>query len=66
MKGKIIQVNDDYEIVHSHHNFQGETDFVAWNKKTDFPNAGHIVKSNCIIDWDNPLTDDEIDYLISK
>ena len=66
MSKKVIQVNDEYEIVHMHRNFQRETDFVAWNKKTDHMNACHIVKSNFGFSWDNPLNDEEIDYLISK
>lgn len=63
---KIIDVNNDYEILHSHYNFQRETDFVAWNKKTDFPNTRHIRKSNCLIDWDNPLDEEEIEFLLLK
>ena len=63
---KIIQVNDDYEILHSHCNFQRETDFVAWNIKAGMFNATHLRKPNCMINWKAPLNPGEIDWLISK
>jgi len=63
---KIIKVNDDYEILHSHCNFQRETDFVAWNKKAGMSNATHIRKSNYMFNWKAPLNPEEIDWLISK
>lgn len=65
---KVINVDDEWEILHTHRNFQRETEFIAWNKKTDYApvTAGRIRKPNCIIDWDNPLTNEEIKWLIDN
>ena len=65
---KIIKVNDDFEILHSHRNFQRETEFVVWDKKRDMGHvtSGRIRKSNCMFNWDNPLTKEEIGWLISN
>jgi hypothetical protein len=52
--GRIIKVNDDYEILHSHYNFQKETDFVAWNIKASMFNATHVRKPNCMVNWEAP------------
>lgn len=65
---KVIKINDRYEIVHIHRNFQRETDFMAWDIKKDMAVDGPMCRiirvPNCAIDWDNPLTDEEIQYLI--
>lgn len=63
---KIIKVNDTYEIWHSHHNFQRQTSFVAYNKKTEMFNARWIKKFNDCFSWENPLTQKDIEFLIEK
>ena len=66
---RIIKVNDEVEILHMHRNFQSETEFIAWNKKTDNAVNGILTqtirKPNCIIDWDEPLTQEEINWLVA-
>jgi len=66
IKEKIIDVNETYEILHSHYNFQRQTDFVAYNKKSDTFNSRHIRKGNDFFDWRDPLSAEEIEFLISK
>ena len=64
----VINVNDEWEICHVHRNFQAETEFIAWNKKTNHApiTAGRIRKHNFAINWEKPLTQEEIDWLITN
>ena len=64
---KLFKTKDGRDIIHSHNNFKGETTFMACDKNGDIkPHYKAVTKSNCFFDWDEPLTEEEIEYISSN
>lgn len=61
---KIFKTLDGRDIIHSHNNFKRETTFMPTDKKGDVMIAYNaVIKPNCLIDWDKPLTKAELKHL---
>lgn len=66
---KIIKVNDEISILHTHKNRSARTEFMAWDMKRNYRlNNKSFEMDNCFIDWEkeNPLSDYDLNFLISK
>lgn len=64
---KIFKTLDGRDIIHSHNNFKRQTTFLPTDKKGDIMVAyPAIIKDNCMIDWNNPLTKKELEHLSKK